>query len=146
MSTEKLDALRDTLIKMRTSALLVIRNDKIVYEYYAKGENAHKPLGTASLAKAIVGGLSLAVAVTDGKISLDDPALKFVPAWKSDPLKSKITIRNLGSHTSGVADASMHGVKHEDLTGWKGDFWKKLDPPNDPFTIARDKAPILFAR
>jgi hypothetical protein len=30
------------------------------------------------------------------------------------------------------------------LTGWKGDFWKRLDPPNDPFTIARDQTPVLF--
>jgi hypothetical protein len=30
------------------------------------------------------------------------------------------------------------------LTGWKGDFWKRLDPPHDPFTIARDLSPVLF--
>jgi hypothetical protein len=30
------------------------------------------------------------------------------------------------------------------LTGWKGDFWKRLDPPNDPFTISRDQTPVLF--
>src|SRR5206468_4804842 len=30
------------------------------------------------------------------------------------------------------------------LTGWKGDFWKQLDPPDDPFTVARDKTPVLF--
>jgi hypothetical protein len=29
-----------------------------------------------------------------------------------------------------------------DMEGWKGDFWRQ-DP--DPFTIARDKAPVMFA-
>ena len=26
----------------------------------------------------------------------------------------------------------------------RGDFWKQQAPPNDPFTIARDKPPVLF--
>ena len=30
------------------------------------------------------------------------------------------------------------------MTGWKGDFWKRLDPPNDPFTLARDEAKPLY--
>jgi CubicO group peptidase (beta-lactamase class C family) len=36
-------------------------------------------------------------------------------------------------------------VKHEEQPGWMGDFWKRLDPPRDPFTIARDETPMLFA-
>ena len=81
--------------------LLVIRNDRIIFERYAPGWDATKPHGTASLAKALVGGMSLAVALTDGKIALDDPAAKYIPQWKDDPQKSRITIRHLGSHTSG---------------------------------------------
>ena len=46
-----------------------------------------------------------AVAMTDGRIALDDPAAKYVPQWKDDPRKSQITIRHLGSHTSGLEDA-----------------------------------------
>ena len=37
------------------------------------------------------------------------------------------------------------GLPHEQLTGWKGDFWKRLPVPNDPFTLSRDAAPVLFA-
>lgn len=144
MSGKKLDALRDELAKRKTRAFLVIRNDKIVYEWYAKGHDAAKTQGTASLAKALVGGLSLGVAVTDGRISLDDQAMKYTPEWKEDPKKSKITIRQLGSHTSGLSDSTTPGVKHEDQPSWMGDFWKRLPPPNDPFTLARDSAPMLF--
>ena len=64
--------------------------------------------------------------------------------WRDDPQKARITLRQLGSHTSGLSDAESDGLPHDRLTGWRGDFWKQLDPPNDPFTIARDKAPILF--
>src|SRR5262245_20841294 len=144
MSGEKLDALKDELAKRRTRALLVIRNDKIVYEWYAEGVTADTKQGTASLAKALVGGLSLGVAMSDDLIKLDDPATKYIPEWKDDPKKSKITVRQLGSHTSGLSDSVTKGVKHEEQPGWKGDFWKRLDPPNDPFTVARDKCPMLF--
>jgi CubicO group peptidase (beta-lactamase class C family) len=144
MSGPKLDALRDALAAKKTTGFLVIRNDRIVYEWYAGGQGPTKPHGTASLAKAVVGGLSLAVALTDGRIALDDRAAVYIPSWKDDPSKSRILIRHLGSHTSGLSDAEQDRLPHGKLTGWKGDFWKALPPPNDPFTIARDRATVLF--
>jgi len=144
MSSEKLTTLREGLAARKTTGLLVIRNDKIVCEWYAPGQSAASKHGTASMAKAVVGGVSLAVAMTDGRISLDDRAAKFVPQWRDDPQKSRITIRQLGSHTSGIEDAEADNLPHEKLTGWKGDFWKRLAPPRDPFTLARDAAPVLF--
>ncbi len=144
MSKAKLDALERDLSARGTKALLVIRNDKIVLEWYAADHGPTKTHYTASLAKAIVGGVSLAVALTDGRIALDDPAAKYIPSWQADPRKSKITLRHLGSHTSGLDDAEADGVPHERLAGWKGDFWKRLPPPNDPFTIARDQTRLLF--
>jgi CubicO group peptidase (beta-lactamase class C family) len=143
MAKEGLDALKEVMAARRTKAFLVVRNDRIVYEWYAPDHAASKPHGTASLAKAVVGGLSLGIALTDGRIALDDRAAKFVPQWRDDPRKSKITIRHLGSHTSGLEDAEADKLPHEKLTGWKGDFWKRHDPPNDPFTISRDRTPPL---
>ncbi|MCU0917332.1 MAG: beta-lactamase family protein, partial [Planctomycetes bacterium] len=128
----------------KTTGLLVIRNDKIVCEWYAPGQSATSKHYTASMAKAVVGGVSLAVALSDGRIALDDPAAKYIPQWKSDPQKSRITIRQLGSHTSGIEDAEADDLPHDKLTGWKGDFWKRLAPPRDSFTVSRDRAPVLF--
>ncbi len=144
LSSDKLMLLKENLAARRTSGFLAIRNDRIVFEWYADDYGAAKPHYTASMAKAIVGGLSLAVALTDGRIALDDKAARFIPRWKDDARKAKITIRHLGSHTSGLEDAEADGLPHEKLTGWKGDFWKRLDPPRDPFTISRDKTPVLF--
>jgi CubicO group peptidase (beta-lactamase class C family) len=144
MSKDGLDGLNEVLAARRTKAFLVVRNDKIVYEWYAPDHAESKRHGTASLAKAVVGGLSLGIALTDGRIALDDRAAKFVPQWRADPRKSKITIRHLGSHTSGLEDAEADNLPHEKLTGWKGDFWKRLDPPTDPFTISRDRTPPLY--
>ncbi len=143
-SAAKLEVLREGLATRQTKAFLVIRNDTIVCEWYATGQNRHVKFGTASLAKALVGGVSFAVAMSDGRIGLDDPAARFIPQWRNDPRKSRITLRQLGSHTSGIEDAEADNKPHDQLTGWKGDFWKHLVVPDDPFTIARDRAPLVF--
>src|SRR5687768_11735344 len=56
MSSEKLDQLKDSLASRKTKAFLVIRNDRVVYEWYAEGHGAGKTHYTASMAKALVGG------------------------------------------------------------------------------------------
>jgi CubicO group peptidase (beta-lactamase class C family) len=144
MSSGGLEALKKELEVRKSTSLLVIRNDAIVYEWYAAGHGPTKTHYTASMAKALVGGLSLGTALTDRLIALDDPASKYVPQWQEDPRKRRITIRQLGSHTSGLDDAEADGLAHEKLTGWKGDFWKRLEPPHDAFTIARDLTPAVF--
>ena len=82
LSSRALDALRDSLTHRSTKSLLVIRHDKIVYEWYARGHGPDKKHYTASLAKALVGGMSLMTALNDGRIAIDDPAWKYIPQWK----------------------------------------------------------------
>ncbi len=141
MSSQKLDAARDVLAQKRTKTFLVIKNDKIVYEWYAPGFGPKKKHYTASMAKALVGGVSLMLALNDGRLNADDPACNYIPEWKEHPKKSKITVRHLATHSSGIEDAEQDNIDHFDLPGWKGQFWKK-DP--DPFTVSRDNAPVLF--
>jgi len=145
MIAARLESAWTGLSSRRTTALLVIRNDRIVFERYAPGYNRTRPHGTASLAKALVGGVGLMVAISDGRIAPDDPASKYVPPWSKDPKRKAITVRHLATHTSGIEDAEADNIPHDQLTGWKGDFWKRLAPPNDPFTLARDVAPVLEA-
>lgn len=64
-SSEKLDALRDTLAEHRTTSVLVIRNDRIVLEWYSPGWDQNRKHYTASLAKALVGGMSLILLLDD---------------------------------------------------------------------------------
>ncbi|HDY87441.1 MAG TPA: hypothetical protein ENH82_04905, partial [bacterium] len=109
--------------------------------WYAPGHGQKKRHGTASLAKALVGGMSLMLALNDGNIAVDDLACKYIPQWKDHPQKSKITIRHLATHSSGIENAEQNGMPHMQIPGWKGDFWRKKP---DPFTIARDKAPVIF--
>jgi len=144
LDTTKLNAMWGTLKARNTVAFLVVRNDKIVYERYVSSGRNQK-YGVASVVKGMVGGMSLMTSMSDGLISLDDVAMKYVPQWAADPVKSTITMRHLATHTSGLEDAEEGGVPHEQLTGWKGDFWARKPPPDDPFTLSRDAAPVLHA-
>lgn len=142
LSSSGLQAWGEALATQRTAGLLVLRHGRIIYEWYAPGWGPDKPHYTASMAKALVGGMSLLLALSDGRLSIDDPAWKYVPTWKADPLKSKITIRQLATHSSGIEDAEEGGKNHMELPGWKGDFWKRTP---DPFSIAIHQAPVIFA-
>ena len=121
-----------------TMTFLLVRNDCIVFERYGEGWDASKAHHTASMVKALVGGMSLALAMQEGLISPDDAAADYVPEWRDDPVKSKITLRHLATHTGGVKNAT------DEADDWAGTFWKREDPPNDPFTVSRDRAPILY--
>ena len=136
-----LDAVRDALAARRTKNFLVLRHGRIVYEWYASDSGPGTRHYTASLAKAIVGGMSLLVALQDGRLAADDPASKYIPAWRSDPRKARITIRHLATHSSGIEDAEQDDIPHDKLAGWKGAFWKR-EP--DPFSIAIRDAPVIF--
>jgi CubicO group peptidase (beta-lactamase class C family) len=138
----RLRVLTDDLAQRGTQALLVMRHDQIVWEWYAPGRDAHSRHYTASLAKALVGWMSLLVALSDGHIGIDDPACKHIPRWRGDAQRSVITVRHLATHSSGMEDAERGGKPHDQLDGWKGAFWRQ-DP--DPFSIALDQTPVLLA-
>lgn len=140
LDISSLERVKDQLAARQTTGLLVRRNNRTVYEWFAPEWDPGRPHYTASMAKSLVGGMSLLVTLNDGRISPDDPAWKYIPQWKLDPLKSRITIRQLATHTSGLEDAEEGGKPHAELTGWKGDFWKRK--PN-PFWIAIHETPVV---
>lgn len=141
LNRARLEAATRELAARGTKAFLVARRGRIVWEWYASDHGPGKPHYTASLAKALVGGMSLLIALNDGRLNPDDPAWKYIPAWKDDPLRSRITIRHLATHSSGIEDAEEGGRPHNQLPGWKGAFWKQ-DP--DPFSISIRQAPVIF--
>ncbi len=151
LSTAKLDVMKDSLAKHNTKKLMIVKNDKIVYEWYAPGwKDDERKHYSASLAKAVMSGMSLLAALDDGYIYPDEAVCELIPSWKANNVKSKITVRQLATHTSGMVDAEpneeeikfMNGKgldHHMDLPGWRGQFWRK-EP--DPFSIARDSTPL----
>lgn len=153
MSSQKLDSMTVVLARKGTKKLIIIKNGRIVLEWFAEGwKDSESKHHTASLAKALVGGMSLLKAMDDGYITLDAAACYYIPEWKNSGQKSEITIRHLATHTSGIEDAEPTEEEfkklpenianlHVNLPGWKGKFWRQK--PN-PFFMARDSAPVLF--
>ena len=138
MDGVKLDGLRDDLVKLETDSFLVIRRDKIVYEWYAPDRDPGKRHGVASLAKAITGSMALLVALDDGRIKLDDLASSYIPAWRDDPVRSKITIRELATHSSGIENVPLRDVVG---IGWKEIYYMNR---NERFSLALTTAPVTF--
>src|SRR5262249_44195461 len=136
-----LDALRADLARRKTAAFLVLRGGRKVMEWYAPEFDVGKKHFTASLAKALVGGTSLIVAMNDGRIRPNDRAAKYIPSWANDALKLKITIKQLATHTSGIEDSSVEGYVHGKEPAWKGKFWRR-EP--DPFSVSIHEAPVIF--
>jgi len=142
LDSTKLEIMCRELAERGTKALFVARRDKVVYEWYSADHGPGKRHYTASLAKALVGGMSLLVALNDGLMGVDDPAYKYIPAWRKDPLKRQITIRHLATHSSGIEDAETPGKGHFEQTGWKLLFWTQKP---DPFSMAIYEAPVIFS-
>jgi CubicO group peptidase (beta-lactamase class C family) len=80
-------------------ALLLIKGDKIVYRKSFGRFGVDKIVPIASASKWFAGALIMTL-VDEGKISLDDPVSKYIPDFGTD--KSKITVRHLFAHTSGL--------------------------------------------
>ena len=88
----------------RGISILVMQNGRTVFERYANGglPDGKWPIfsGTKSF-----WGIAALCAVHDGLIKLDDHAADTITEWKSDPRKSRITIRQLLNFTDGIEGA-----------------------------------------
>jgi len=107
-------ALKDYLKRNSVTGMMVIKDGKIVWDFYAQGNTPTTLWTSRSVGKSVVSTL-VGVALKEGKISsLDDEVVKYNPdvrgtAWEH------VTIRQLLQHTSGVTWG-------EDYTNPKSDF------------------------
>lgn len=91
-------------------SFLVVKDGKPIYE---RSLGEHTPATTEFIASAgkWYAAACIMTLVDEGKLSLDDPAEKWIPEFKGDP-KGKATLRQLLSHTSGYI--SYQPVGHDD--------------------------------
>ena len=89
----------------RGVSMLVMQNGRTIFEHYANGGSAAGRWPIFSGTKSFWGIAALA-AVHDGLFRLDDLVSDTITEWKTDPRKSRITIRQLLSQTDGVEGAS----------------------------------------
>jgi len=81
-------------------ALIIARDGHIVLERYAGGYTHDKPHALYSGTKSFWGVVA-AAAQEDGLLSLEEPVAQTIEEWRSDPRKSRVTVRDLLQLTSG---------------------------------------------
>ena len=86
----------------RTLSFIIIRNDSILYKYYAKKIGEETRVASFSISKAYVAML-VGIAINDGLIkSINQPVTDFIPEWNGKNGYQLITIKSLLKHTSGL--------------------------------------------
>ncbi|HEX8844722.1 MAG TPA: serine hydrolase domain-containing protein [Pyrinomonadaceae bacterium] len=80
-------------------ALILIKDDKVIYRKAFGQYEVDKVVPIASASKWLSGALLMTL-VDDGKLSLNDRVSKYLPEFAGD--KAGITIRHLFAHTSGL--------------------------------------------
>lgn len=92
--------------------MLVMIGGDIVYERYARGHTGDTAIFIASATKSFW-GVATAAAIEDGLVSsFDELAVETLTEWRGDPRKSKITLRQILSLTSGM---------HNDIAAIQGE-------------------------
>ncbi len=82
-----------------TSGLVVVRNGKLVGEWYFG--SSRSPIEAMSATKSVV-SLAVGLLLQDGLLkSIDEPVSTFFPVWNTGD-RAKVTVRHLLNHTSGL--------------------------------------------
>lgn len=85
--------------KYHPAALVVIKNEELIYEEYWDNYNEDSYTNSFSMAKSYI-GLLIGIALQEGKInSLDDPVGNYLPQYESFP---ELTIKSLLTMSSGI--------------------------------------------
>lgn len=88
------------LIKNKTVAFLIIKNDTLYCEKYFRGYNEESVVNSFSMAKSIT-SILIGCAIDDGYIqSVEEPVIKYIPELKGEGIE-KLSIKNLLQMTSG---------------------------------------------
>jgi len=88
----------------RGISFLALQNGKTLFEEYPAGGNADTPRKIYSGTKAFWNLAALA-AVEDGLLNLDERVADTISAWRNDPRKSRVTIRQLLDFSCGLEPA-----------------------------------------
>jgi CubicO group peptidase (beta-lactamase class C family) len=93
--------LEDYLQHQSVTGLLVLKEGRIVYEHYARGNTDSTLWTSRSVAKSIV-SILVGMAIKEGRIrSVDDGVTEYLPELKKTAWDG-VSLRNLLQHTSGV--------------------------------------------
>lgn len=115
LPSEPLAKIRSRAKEEGSSALVILRDGKLVVEEYFGGKD--RPLAAMSVTKSIT-ALAIVHLAETGRLDLDKPLKEIFPEWDDGEFEP-ITVRHLLNHTSGLAadranfmDGNSDIVKH----------------------------------
>ncbi len=129
------------------SVLVAVGGD-VVAERYSRDRSADDLSNVHSITKSVLSTL-VGIAISDGSVALDTPALDVLPGDPdlSDPRKAGITVRHLLTMTSGLDAAGRHDI---DEIADRGESWVAgpltaplLAEPGTTFTYNNGAAHVL---
>lgn len=138
------------LNSLKTSSLLIVKNDSIVLEKYWNGHTKNTVSNSFSAAKTIV-SLLIGIALEEGKLkSLDESVSNYIPSFKDDG-KEVITIRYLLMMSSGLDwEESGKNPLSENAESYYGtDLWglvnrqKLVTKPGEKFNYQSGNSQLL---
>ncbi|MHC8304846.1 serine hydrolase domain-containing protein [Pseudomonas sp. PB3P13] len=118
----------DYLRNQNVTGLLVLKDGKVAYEHYDKGNTAQTLWTSRSVAKSVVSVL-VGVAVKEGKIkSVDDKITQYIPELEGSAWQD-VTLHQLLQHTSGVIWDENYASKDSDFS-----HMTQCEAQPDPYT------------
>ncbi|MFJ3074947.1 MULTISPECIES: serine hydrolase [Pseudomonas] len=111
----KPQGLDDYLRNQSVTGLLVLKDGKVAYEHYAKGNTPQTLWTSRSVAKSVVSVL-VGIAIKEGKIhSVDDKITQYIPELEGSAWQD-VTLHQLMQHTSGVVWDENYASKDSDFS------------------------------
>jgi CubicO group peptidase (beta-lactamase class C family) len=110
-----------------TTAFLIVRGDRLLYEGYFNGAGRDQVQTSMSMAKSVLSAL-VGIAIGEGRInSVEDPITRYVPELAGrDPRFGRITLRHLLSMTSGLRYEESGGPWGDDTATYYAPDLRKL--------------------
>ena len=126
-----------------TVAFSIIRNDSVLYEYYAENYHDSSIVSSFSVSKAFV-GVTLGCAIQDGYIkSVEDSIIAYLPELKDKPGMEKVKIRHLINHISGLKYNTLSFMYYKRNLDKIASYVNVADPPGSYFKYDNGNIQLL---
>ncbi|MCS6948107.1 MAG: beta-lactamase family protein [Steroidobacteraceae bacterium] len=120
-------------------ALLVWHRGALQLERYWQDHDATKLFSGRAMTRSVL-GLAFGFAVADGKLSLDDPAQRFLQEWRNEP-RGRITLRELLQNISGLEEVPLSAPSvPADAAPWQRlvAFWRLYSGKSTRLSLGTD--------
>ena len=145
-----------------SSCLVVTRNGELVDEWYWNGADASSTQEIFSATKSY-SSILVGIAQDEGKLSIEDSASTYIPAWQGTPAEA-VTVRDLlandsGRHWDPVTDYVTMATQEDDKTAFAiglgmdaapGEVWAynnaAIQTLDEVLTVATGESPADYAQ